>query len=63
MVMDSGFPGALCTRSLRLCYPLPCIDSALTPDDVHTLVTFTAAGTTAMQNRLPSPAAVGERFL
>jgi hypothetical protein len=40
-----------------------CSYSALTPDDVHTFVTFTAAGTTNQQNRLPSPAAVGERFL
>jgi hypothetical protein len=40
-----------------------CSYSALTPDDVLTSVPFTAAGTTSQQNRLPSPAAVGERFL
>lgn len=32
--------------------------SALTPDDVHAFVTFTAAGMTNQQNRLPSPAAM-----
>jgi len=49
-------------RAMAACAILWLQYSALTPEDVHTEVIFTAMGTALWHRRLPSPTR-GERFL